>query len=224
LSDTDAEIASWFATPILSARIPDWERLNAELGPLFLDKERAGDTYRHEMRIPTQVGPVFESRFDLFEWPDPPVQALAREVHNVLFHLVARLNGYDDEEMARLAFYYDSWFHVTRAGGYQSIHYHPRASWSGIYAVQPGETVDERPESGQVKFYDPRGAVFMHVDAGNERLDPRYTATPVYLRHQAGQLVIFPSWLMHEVLPYVGGSERIVVAFNAWIRRNTQDS
>ena len=36
--------------------------------------------------------------------------------------------------------------------------------------------------------------------------------------HQAGQLVIFPSWLMHEVLPYLGERERIVVAFNAWIR------
>ena len=224
MNDADAEIASWFATPILRAKIPGFERLNAELGPLFLEKERAGDTYRHEMRIPTQVGPVFESRFDLFEWPDPPVQELAREVHNVLFHLVARLNGYDDGEMARLTFYYDSWFHVTRTGGYQSIHYHPRASWSGIYAVEPGDAVDERPESGQVKFYDPRGAVFMHADPGNERLEPRYTPTPVYLRHQAGQLVIFPSWLMHEVLPYMGRGERIVVAFNAWIRRNTQDS
>ncbi len=222
MSGSDAEIVSWFATPIVSTSLPDWERLNRELVPLFLDKERAGDQFRHEMHIPTQIGPVFESRFDLFEWPDAPIQALAREVHNVLFHLVARMNEYGDQEMARLTFYYDSWFHVTRAGGYQSIHYHPRASWSGIYAVQPGDPVDARPESGQVKFYDPRGAVFMHVDPGNERLGPQYTATPVYLQHRPGQLVIFPSWLMHEVLPYMGRSERIVVAFNAWIRREAQ--
>ena len=85
--------------------------------------------------------------------------------------------------------------------------------------VAPGDPVPDRPESGQVKFYDPRGPVFMHVDPGNERLEPRYTATPVYLEHRAGQLVIFPSWLMHEVLPYLGRSERIVVAFNAWMSR-----
>ena len=219
MSEVDAEIVSWFATPIVSADIPGAEALNRELVPLFLERERAGDEYRHEMHIPTQVGPVFESRFDLFEWPDPPVQRLAEEVHNVLFHLVARLNTYTDAEMADFTFYYDSWFHVTRAGGYQSSHYHPRASWSGIYAVQPGDAVPERPESGQVKFYDPRGPVFMHVDPGNERLEPRYTATPVYLQHRAGQLVIFPSWLTHEVLPYLGRTELIVVAFNAWIRR-----
>jgi uncharacterized protein (TIGR02466 family) len=219
VTDIDAEIVSWFATPIVSASIPGGEQLNRELVPLFLEREQAGDAFRHEMHIPTQVGPVFESRFDLFEWPDAPVQRLAGEVHSVLFHVVGRMNGYSAEEMADLTFYYDSWFHVTRSGGYQSIHYHPRASWSGIYAVQVGDGVEERPESGQVKFYDPRGPVFMHVDPGNERLEPRYTANPVYLGHQPGQLVIFPSWLMHEVLPYVGRRERIVVAFNAWISR-----
>jgi uncharacterized protein (TIGR02466 family) len=221
LASSDAEVVSWFATPIVTVSIPDFEQLNRELVPLILAKEKAGDAFRHEMRIPTQVGPVFESRFDLFEWPDAPLQQLAGEVHNVLFSLVGRMNAYRAEEMADLTFFYDSWFHVTRTGGYQSNHYHAKASWSGIYAVQPGDSVEERPESGQVKFYDPRGPVFMHVDPGNERLEPRYSAIPVYLQHKAGQLVLFPSWLMHEVLPYLGQSERIVVAFNAWIRRET---
>ncbi len=220
MSSADAEIVSWFATPIVSAMIPDSEQLNRELATLFLEKEQAGDTFRHEMRIPTQIGPVFESRFDLFEWPEAPVQRLAGEVHSVLFQVVGRVNGYSEEEMADFTFFYDSWFHVTRTGGYQSIHYHARASWSGIYAVQAGDSVEDRPESGQVKFYDPRNAVFMHVDPGNERLDPRYTANPVYLQHKPGQLVIFPSWLMHEVLPYMGQTERIVVAFNTWITRD----
>ena len=99
---SDAEIVSWFATPIATADIPDSDALNRALVPLFLDKERAGDAYRHEMHIPTQVGPVFESRFDLFEWPDEPIQRLATELHSVLFHLVGRLNSYGEEEMARL--------------------------------------------------------------------------------------------------------------------------
>ena len=224
MASADAEIVNWFATPIVSVSIPDFEQINRELVPLFLAKEQAGDAFRHEMRIPTQVGPVFESRFDLFEWPDAPVQRLAGEVHNVLFSLVGRMNAYNPEDMADLTFFYDSWFHVTRAGGYQSLHYHTKASWSGIYAVQTGDRVEDRPESGQVKFYDPRGPVFMHVDPGNERLEPLYSAIPVYLQHEPGQLVLFPSWLMHEVLPYVGQSERIVVAFNAWISRDSKDS
>ena len=30
-----------------------------------------------------------------------------------------------------------------------------------------------------------------------------------------GQLVVFPSWLPHQALPYDGAAERIVVSFNA---------
>lgn len=215
---SQAKIVSWFATPIATVRATDYESLNRALVPLFLEKESAGDTFRHEVRIPTQVGSVFESRFDLFDWNDPPIQQLAQFCHDALYDLVQALNGYSDDEMDAFTFFYESWFHVTRTGGFQSLHYHPGASWSGIYAVQTGDAVDDRPESGQVKFYDPRGAAFMHVDAGNRRTDPRFSATPVYLSHEAGQLVMFPSWLMHEVLPYMGQRERIVVAFNAAVR------
>ncbi|MDX1486837.1 MAG: TIGR02466 family protein [Acidiferrobacterales bacterium] len=218
---SEAKILSWFATPIATVKIAGSESLNDALAALFLEREREGERYRHEVRIPTQVGAVFESRFDLFDWPDPPVQQLAQACHDALYDLVQTLNGYSEEEMDRFTFFYESWFHVTRKGGYQSVHYHPGASWSGIYAVRTGDRVEDRPESGQVKFYDPRGASFMHVDPGNRQMDPRYSTTPVYLDHEPGQLVLFPSWLMHEVLPYVGESGRMVVAFNASLSANS---
>lgn len=214
-----AEITKAFATPIVTVMLPDAERLNGELTALFLEKEQAGERYRTPVHIPTQVGEVFESTFDLFTWPDPPVQRLARACHEILRELVANINGYTAAEMELLQFHYHAWFHITRRGGYQSIHYHPKASWSGIYCVRAGDRVEGRPESGVVKFYDPRGAVFMHADPGNERLAPAFSATPVYLNHNEGQLVLFPSYLMHEVLPYLGESERIVAPFNAWITR-----
>lgn len=220
MAKVDVEIGSWFATPIAQAKLPGGDDLNRQLEQLFLDREAQGDKYRTPVHIPTQIGDVFESTFDLFGWPDPPVQQLARECHRVLYHLVGSLNGYTEKEMATFDFTYHAWFHVTRRGGYQSIHYHPNASWSGIYCVRVGDTVEDRPESGAVKFYDPRGATFMHTDPGNERLDPRFGTTPVYLTHEEGQLVVFPASLMHEVLPYLGERERIVAAFNAWITRN----
>ncbi|MDP9008001.1 MAG: 2OG-Fe(II) oxygenase family protein [Pseudomonadota bacterium] len=32
----------------------------------------------------------------------------------------------------------------------------------------------------------------------------------------AGQLVMFPSWVLHDVKPFEGEGERITVAFNCW--------
>ncbi len=82
--------------------------------------------------------------------------------------------------------------------------------------------MDDRPESGAVKFYDSRAAALMHVDPGNERVSPTFGTTQIYLEHREGQLVIFSSWLMHEVLPYMGKSERIVVPFNCWVTRENK--
>ena len=30
-----------------------------------------------------------------------------------------------------------------------------------------------------------------------------------------GQLVIFPSWLAHQAMPYQGSSDRVIISFNA---------
>ena len=40
----------------------------------------------------------------------------------------------------------------------------------------------------------------------------------ILAHHQGGQLIAFPSYLLHEVFPYVGQRPRIVVALNAWCR------
>ena len=36
------------------------------------------------------------------------------------------------------------------------------------------------------------------------------------VRLEPGQLVLFPSWLLHDVKPFQGEGERITVAFNCW--------
>lgn len=217
MSVISADIQGWFSTPLATARNAHSESLNPRLRELFLAREL--EPYRHATQIPTQVGSVFESRFDLFDWPDESVSELRVFVGEALSGLVATINDYSAAQMAAFSFCYESWFHITRNGGYQSSHYHPNATWSGIYCVDPGDPVPGRKESAQVKFYDPRGPITqMHFDAGNRQLDQRFGSIPVYLSHQAGQLVMFPSWLMHEVLPYLGQRERIVVAFNAWFK------
>ena len=60
------EIKPLFAMPLAVEQIPEHEALCAELAPLFLDKEAAGDRWRNETRRETQKGALFESRFDLF--------------------------------------------------------------------------------------------------------------------------------------------------------------
>lgn len=214
---TVPEVTPFFAVPIGRLSVPDHEPLCDALEALFLARAAEGEAWRHQKYIDTMHGELFESRFDLFRWPDPPVRELAGLCHQALALHVRHLNGYDDDAMARLRFDYHAWFHITRRHGYQGQHNHPNASWSGIFCVHPGDEVPDRPDSGLVRFHDPRTHIDMYSDAGNRNLQPPWTMGTVDWRHRRGQLVLFPSYLRHEIYPYAGEHPRVVVAFNCWI-------
>jgi predicted 2-oxoglutarate/Fe(II)-dependent dioxygenase YbiX len=54
----------------------------------------------------------------------------------------------------------------------------------------------------------------MYVDVASEHLKPPFGIQNFGLCLEAGQLVLFPSFLLHHVLPFYGDGERITVAFN----------
>ena len=218
----EPRIDNFFAVPIGRVMLPDHERLCTRLETLFLEKEAQGDEFRHKKYIDTMHGDLFESRFDLFRWPDEPVRELAGECPQALAQFVKRVNGYTDDELESLRFDYHAWFHITRKHGFQGLHNHPGASWSGIFCIHPGDEVTERPDSGLVRFHDPRTHIDMYSDAGNRHMKPPWSMGTVDWRHVRGQLVIFPSYLRHEIYAYTGDRPRIVVAFNCWIGRAGQ--
>lgn len=109
------QLRTHFAVPFAEVRVPDSERLCRELTELFLAKEGEGDKWRDRYQRDTQKG-IFESGFDLFNWPEPPVQELAKKTHTALVTLVRQLNNYTDEHLAQLRWNYHAWFHITRNG------------------------------------------------------------------------------------------------------------
>ena len=98
--------------------------LNEQLKELFFEREKAGEEYRSHKHADTQRGNIFESKLNLFSWPDEPVKVLAGHCHDSLVKLVAGLNQYDDKQLEQFRFEYHSWFHITRTGGYQGLHDH----------------------------------------------------------------------------------------------------
>lgn len=207
------QVTDLFATPMIDAQMPDHEPVCEELRQLFLEREQQGDEFRNRQQRATQFG-LFESRFDLFRWSEPAVKKVAHFCHGALGEVIQRLTSFSAEELARLRFDYHAWFHVTRKGGFQGLHNHQNASWSGIFCVDPGDELPEHPESGLVRFHDPRWCSWFHSEPGNLGLDLPYRHGGFDVTHHAGRLVIFPSFLMHEIFVYQGERPRIVIAFN----------
>jgi len=202
-----------FPTPFAFERLADPDRLNAALRTLFLARENAG-AYRNPDPYTERNDALFESRFDLFQWPDPEVAELREFCLSRTLQLVQRLNGYDAARMRALRLRIESWFHVTRRNGYFGVHNHPNASWSGVYCVDGGQPDPGADDGGKLTFLHPYAQAAMHTDHGNDMLRPPFNVQHVGYVLAPGQLILFPSWLQHLVTPFVGEGTRITVAFN----------
>jgi len=111
------------------------------------------------------------------------------------------------------------WFQVGNRGAFHDVHTHGNCSWSGVYCVQvdAAELRLAHPvygtANGVTRLYGPPFAHLAgaHVDLGNAYLQPPSVDLPPV----PGQLLLFPSWLAHQALPYEGQLDRVVVSFNA---------
>jgi uncharacterized protein (TIGR02466 family) len=201
-----------FPLPFAFDRHPAPERLNAALRTLFLERE--GDAFANPSPYTERNTALFESRFDLFRWPEPEIGELREYCLSRVLQVVQQLNGHPPELMRRLRLSVESWFHVTRRNGWFGVHNHPNASWSGVYCVDGGTPDAGAEDSGKLTFLHPFAQSAMHTDHGNEALRPPFNVQHVGYVLEPGQLVLFPSWLLHLVTPFAGEGTRITVAFN----------
>ncbi len=119
------------------------------------------------------------------------------------------------------------WFQCSRENAFHDVHTHGNCSWSAVYIVQIDDAEQRVTHpvyghaNGVTRLYGPP---FSHlggayVDLGNAYLQPpHFDVEPV-----AGQLLLFPSWLAHQALPYDGEQERIIISFNASIHGSEGD-
>ena len=99
------------------------------------------------------------------------------------------------------------WVNLLRGGGHHAAHIHPHSILSGTFYV-------EAPAgSGAIRFEDPRLPMMMAAPVRRhdapEPLRPFVTVEP-----RPGLLLLWESWLRHEVLPGRGRGERLSISFN----------
>ena len=134
----------------------------------------------------------------------PTFAALARE----LDRQVARFARHLQFALgARSLAMTDCWVNIMGAGAAHAPHLHPLATISGVYnvAVPAG--------APGLKFEDPRLERFMAAPPrapGAHRRNRPWVSVPA----RNGQLVLFESWLRHEVLANRDTRERVSISFN----------
>jgi len=99
------------------------------------------------------------------------------------------------------------WVNVMQANTIHTSHIHPHAVISGTFYV------DIPPQSSTIKFEDPRLGFFMNapLPKTNAKVQNQRFFS---IQPQAGEVVLFESWLKHEVPLHTAKKPRISVSFN----------
>jgi uncharacterized protein (TIGR02466 family) len=206
------EITAAFAVPICHARLENCDPLNRELEQLFLARET--QEYRNPAPSHNPQAEMFESRVDLFTWPEPSIQQLRKFMLDAVFRAAMAASETAPAEFARLRLNNHTWFHITHRTGYFVAHNHALASWSAVYCVKDGS--GDASRGGLLRLFDTRTGADAFLDLANQRLRQPFRVGDLELQLQPGQLVVFPSYLFHEVTPFYGSDTRITVASNCW--------
>ena len=92
------------------------------------------------------------------------------------------------------------WVNLLKAGGHHSGHIHPHSIISGtLYVEVPAG-------SGAIRFEDPRLPLMMSAPPRADSFVP--------VEPRRGLLLMWESWLRHEVLSGSGKGERLSISFN----------
>jgi uncharacterized protein (TIGR02466 family) len=99
------------------------------------------------------------------------------------------------------------WINVLEPGGMHAAHIHPKSVVSGTYyvALPAG--------AAGLKFEDPRLGLMMAAPPRRMRAR-RHNRTFVEVRPRPGQILLWESYLRHEVPPTGGTARRISISFN----------
>ncbi|MFZ4804863.1 MAG: TIGR02466 family protein [Synechococcus lacustris] len=111
----------------------------------------------------------------------------------------------------------NAWAMVNGPGDCTRAHLHPNSLFSGVIYLQATEG------AGSIAFLDPRsGAQMLHpplTEASAEWLSGRLSRQPA-----VGRMLLFPSWIWHEVEPSADHAERVCIAFNVGMKRQGGDA
>lgn len=139
--------------------------------------------------------------------PDPVIQAVLRSFEAPLQHYLEELGSHPEHPFLkrnrRMAHIAEGWSVQLRRDGFHVNHVHPRG-WisSSYYVAVPEEVTDTLARPGWLKLGEPRYPV--------PSVTPDFMVQP-----QAGQLVLYPSYVWHGTTPIHGDAPRTTIAFDA---------
>jgi uncharacterized protein (TIGR02466 family) len=197
-------VQSLFVTRLYRAELRQAAALNAVLAKTCLSiaaEDRAGQRWSREHG--------YKGYTSYASLDDLPTRA------SIFAELAALLNGHvrrfaktqDYETNGKKPVLDSLWINVMEQGGVHAAHIHPHSVISGTYYVSIPKG------AAAIRFEDPRLAMMMAAPPKKERA-ARENRTFVTVAPKPGTVLLWESFLRHDVPPNAARGKRISISFN----------
>ena len=201
-----SDIKSLFATRLYTAALSDFSTLidGSELENSCLaiaEEDEAGQSWCEENDFPGYTS--YASLTDL-DWRFPIFKDLITSLDKHVKAFVLDLDFDLGDKKIKL----DSlWINILPFGGVHTAHIHPHSVISGTtYVAMPAGT-------SAIKFEDPRLATMMAAPSRTKEAREELRSF-IYAEPNIGDVLLWESWLRHEVPMNMADEDRISISFN----------
>lgn len=211
INTSAVEVRNLFPTPLVIYPVPEAATLCPALEQAIAARMASTSTVSKSNRH------GWQSTDDIFAWTGDAGEAL-KQTALALIDTITRIfiPGSFDLHPYNGEWKINGWANVNRKGASNAPHTHPGCFWSAVYYVNDGGVSDGAALGGLLQLTDPRGpAPLMYAPTMRIGLRGCVSAggTEAY-SPKSGDLVLFPSWLVHSVSEYTGERDRISIAMN----------
>jgi len=187
-----------FPDPIFHCKLENYKQINKELLNYILElqkKDKIGNTHSNR-------GGWHSPNFDLVK-PGPPINFI-NSFKDFLKHIIEDKFGW--EYVPNKQRIVAMWAIINKNNSYNVRHNHQNCYLSAAYYIKKPEN------SGDITFHDPKEVKTYRFPEVEKHTN--YSAQSITIKPEEGDLLIFPSYLFHEVGINLSNEERVVVSFN----------
>ena len=195
---SDIKVRNLFSVPIFHYKLENYKETNKELLNYILElqkNDKIGNTHSNK-------GGWHSQNFDIVN-QGSPINFL-NKIKDYLKHIISNEFGwkYVPNKQRIVAM----WAIINKKNSFNVMHNHQNCYFSSAYYVKKPKN------SGDITFFDPKEAKtyrFPKIEKYTE-----YSAGAVTIKPEEGDLLIFPSYLYHEVGVNLSEDDRVVISFN----------
>ena len=195
---SDLKIHNLFPVPIFHYKLKNYEETNQELLTYIYElqkKDKLGNPHSNK-------GGWHSQNFDIVN-EGPPINFI-NKCKDFLKDVISNNMGwkYVPNKQRIVAM----WAIINKKNSFNVSHYHQNCYLSAAYYIRKPEN------SGDITFADPK-QVRTYRSPRIEKYT-EYTRESVTIKPEEGDLIVFPSYLYHEVGVNLSNEDRVIISFN----------